>query len=154
MLQGVLYRSKLIQDYQTWLDKVERLFGHMTVLWNGLIIATRDVNVNMLTPNSPDVKKYIDMLTTLNLHQHVHRPTRTTPTSKTHIDHIVSNVPGRVTFCNVLLCPTISDHYEPYVCINVRVKRFQPRYKLLRNEKQFDETAFMIELSSVPFNVV
>lgn len=49
----------------------------MNVLWNGLIIATRDVNVNMLTPNSPDVKKYIDLLTTLNLHQHVHRPTRT-----------------------------------------------------------------------------
>ena len=126
----------------------------MNILWDGLIVATRDINVNMLTPNGPNVKKYIDLLTTLNLHQHVQRPTRTTPTSKTLTDHIVSNVPGRVTFCNVLLCPTISDHYEPYVCINVRVKLFQPRYKLLRNEKQFDETAFKIELSSVPFNVV
>lgn len=126
----------------------------MNILWDGLIVATRDINVNMLTPNSPYVKKYIDLLTTLNLHQHVQRPTRTTPTSKTLIDHVVSNVPGRVTFCNVLLCPTISDHYELYVCINVRVKRFQPRYKLLRNEKQFDETAFKIELSSVPVNVV
>lgn len=41
----------------------------------------------------------------------------------------------------------------PYACINLRVKRFQPRYKLLRNEKRFDETAFKIELRSIPFNV-
>ena len=71
----------------------------MNVLWNSLIIATRDVNVNMLTPNSLDVKKYIDMLTTLNLHQHVHRPIRTTPTSKTLIDHIVT-----------CLCATLSNY--------------------------------------------
>jgi len=154
MLLGVLYRSELIQDYQTWLDTVERLFGQLNVLWDGLIVAVGDVNVNMLTPNSPEVKKYTDMLTSLNLHQHVERPTRTTPTSKTLIDHIISNAPNRVTYCNVLPCPTISDHDGPYACINVRVKRFQPRYKLLRNEKRFDESAFKKELSSVPFNVV
>ena len=50
----------------------------MNVLWDGLIVATRDVNVNMLTPNSLDVKKYIALLTTLNLHQHVQHPTRNT----------------------------------------------------------------------------
>ena len=49
MLLGNLYRSKLIQDYQ---------FG---TIWDGLIVATRDLNVNMLTPNSPGVKKYIDI---------------------------------------------------------------------------------------------
>ena len=27
MLLGVLYQSELIQDYKTWLDTVERLFG-------------------------------------------------------------------------------------------------------------------------------
>lgn len=149
MLLGVLYRSKLIEDYQTWPDKVERLFGQLNVLWDSPIVATGDVNVNVLTPNSPDVKKYIDMLTSLNLHQHVQRPTTTTPTSKTLIDHIISDAPGCVTFCNVLPCPTISDQNGPYACINVRVKRFQPRYKLLLNENQFDETAFKIELRSV-----
>ena len=139
MLLGVLYRSELIQDYQTWLDTVERLFSQLNVLWDGLIVVTGDVNVDMLTSNCPKVRKYISMLISLNLHQHEQCPTRTTPTSKTLIDNIISNAPNCVSYCNVLPCQTISDHDGPYTCINVRVKRFQPRNKLLRNEKQFDE---------------
>ena len=142
MLLGVLYRAELIQDYQTWLDTVKRLFKQLNVLWDGLIVATGDVNVDMLMPNCPKVRKYINMLKSRNQHEHVQRPTKTTSTSKTLIDHIISNAPNCVSYCNVLPCPTISDHDGPYTCMNARVKRFQPRYKLLRDEKRFDETAF------------
>ena len=59
MLLGVLYRLELIQNYQTWLDTVERIFSQLNVLWDDLIVATGDVNVHMLTPNCPKVRKYI-----------------------------------------------------------------------------------------------
>ena len=58
----------------------------------------------MLTPATPQVRKYCDMLTSLNLYQHVTKPTRTTPTFKTLIDHIINNTPNRVTYSNVLPC--------------------------------------------------
>ena len=138
MLLGVLFRSELIQKpHQTWLNTVEKLFGQLNVLWNGLIVATVDVNVDMLTPNRPEVKKYIGILTSLNLHQHIQRPTRTIATTKTPTDHIIGNAANRASHRNVLPCPTTSDHDGTYACINVRVKRFQPHYKLLRNEKRF-----------------
>ena len=96
------------------------------------------------------------MLTSLNLHQHVQRPTRTTPTSKTLIDHIISNAPNRFRHCNVLPFQQIVITMDRMLvlCINVRVNRFQQRNKLLRDEKRFDGTAFKKELSRVPFKVV
>ena len=75
-------------------------------------------------------------------------------TSATLIDNIISNTLNRVTYCNVLPCPTVSDHDAPYACINVRAHRFQPRFKLLRDEKQFDEKAFIDDIASLPFNIV
>ena len=154
MLLGVLYRSNFIQDFHTWIDTVESLFSQLNVLWDGLLVVAGDVNIDILTLAAPQVRKYCDMLTSLNLYQHVTKPTRTMPTSKTLIDHIISNTPNRITYCNVLPCPTISDHDAPYACINIRVPRFQTRYKLLRNEKHFDEAKFKEDLGGVPFSTV
>ena len=53
-----------------------------------------------------------------------------------------------------MCCPTISDHDAPYTCINIRVTRFQTRYKLLRNENHFDEAKFKEDLGGVPFSTV
>ena len=104
----------------------------MNVLWNGIIVATGDVNVEMLTLNRPEVKKYIGILTSLNLHQHIQHPTRTIAPTKTLIDHIIGNAPNRASHRYVLPCPTTSDHDGPYACINVRVKLFQPHYNVKR----------------------
>ena len=82
MLLGVLYRLNFIQDFHTWIDTVESLFSQLNVLWDGLFVVTGDVNVDMLTPAAPQVRKYCDMLTSLNLYQHVTKPTRTTPPLK------------------------------------------------------------------------
>ena len=102
MLLGVLYRSNFIQDFHTWIDTVESFFSQLNVLWDGLLVVTGDVNVDMLTPAAPQVRKYCDMLTSFKLYQLVTKPTRTTPTSKTLIDHIISNTPNRIAYCNVL----------------------------------------------------
>ena len=56
--------------------------------------------------------------------------------------------------CSLLPCSTISDHDGLYICINIRVNRFQPRFKLLSNEKQFNEAAFKEDLNMLPFSTV
>ena len=93
LLLGVLYRSERIQDFQTWIDKTENLLSQLNVLWDGLLVVTGDMNIDLLKPELVQVKKYIDLLESLNLYQHVQHPTRTAPTSATLIDHIISNTP-------------------------------------------------------------
>ena len=149
-----MYRSERMQNFETWMDKTENLFSQLNTLWDGLTVITGDFNVGLLRPECPQVKRYTDMLESLNLHQHVERPTRITSKSKTMIDHIISNKPNCITYCNVLPCPTISDHDEPFVCINIRTTRFQPRFKFIRHEKKFDKEAFIRDFSALPFNLV
>ena len=48
----------------------------------------------------------------------------------------------------------VGDHDAPFVCINVRIPRFQPRFKFLRNEKELDKNAFKENFSLLPLDVV
>ena len=85
LLLGVMYRSERMQNFETWMDKTENLFSQLNTLWDGLTVITGDFNVDLLRPECPQVKRYTDMLESLNLHQHVERPTRITSKSKTMI---------------------------------------------------------------------
>jgi exonuclease III len=154
MLFRVMYRSERMQDIQTWMDKSEHLFSQINVLWDGLSIITGDFNLDLLRTELPQIKRYIEMLESLKLHQHVKHPTCTTSTSATLIDHIISNMPQYITYSNVLPCPTISDHDAPYACVNLKFKRFQTRYKFIRNVKHFDEETFVDDFSTIPFSLV
>ena len=115
---------------------------------------TGDFNIDLLKPEELMVKQYMDMLESFNLQQLVKLPTRVTSKSKTLIDHIITNMPSRITHTSVLPCPTISDHDAPYTCVNIRVTRFQPRFKTIRDEKRFNEKAFIDDFSTLPFSVV
>jgi exonuclease III len=154
LLLGVMYRSNRIQDFQTWMGKAENLFSQLSINWDGLLMITGDFNIDLLKSEQSQVKQYTDMLESFNLHQHVQLPTRVTRTSKTLIDHIITNIPSCVTYTNVLPCPTVSDHDAPYACVNIRVTRFQPRYKNIRDERHFDEKAFIKDFSTLPLNLV
>ena len=75
----------------------------------------------------------------------VHYSTRSAPTSTTLIDNIISNVLKPIT--------SLSHHQWPwctYICINIRVNLFEPRFKLVRNEIRFDEKA---DFSTLPFSL-
>lgn len=45
-----------------------------------------------------------------------------------------------------------SDHDAPHVCINALIKCFHPRYKMIRNEREFDEIKFLQDSSEPIFN--
>ena len=120
------------------------------------MILTGDVNINMLRPDKSDVKHYIEVLDSLNMkpRQVVTKATRTTKSTMTLIDHVVTNLPKCVTYTEVLPCPLVSDHDAPYITVNARVMRLAPRYKFIRNEKHFSEAAFVEDFSQLPLEVV
>ena len=74
--------------------------------------------------------------------------------TKTLIDYIITNTPTQVSHCDVLPCPLISDHDAPYACINARFTRFVPRYKYIRNKRDFDENAFLAVFDGLPLSLV
>ena len=115
-----------------------------------MLLITGDFNIDVLRKDKLQVQKYIDILTTMDLNQLVTKPTRTTQHSSTLIDHIITNMPQRVTHVDVLPCPQIGDHDAPYVSVNVRVARFQARYKSIRIEPDFDKEAFISDFEELP----
>lgn len=54
----------------------------------------------------------------------------------------------------VLPCPEISDHDAAYIIVNIRVPRFVPRFKYIRNEKNLNIESFVTDFSQLPFNLV
>lgn len=110
-----------------------------------------DINIDLLGPNKPITSQYQEILSSLNLHQYVHNPTRITDKTSTLIDHIISNFPERISHTYVLPCPLVSDHDAVYATINIKVTRFQTRHKFFRNLKSFDESSFIDGFKTLPF---
>ena len=82
-------------------------------------------------------RQYRDILESLNLTQHVTKPTRVARTTKSLTDHVISNDPSRVVHTDVLAAPSVSDHDAVYAIFNAKVS-----HKYIRNEKQLDMQAF------------
>ena len=74
--------------------------------------------------------------------------------SSTLINHIIVDDVDVVKYTNVLPCSTISDHDAPYAILNVRKPRFEPRFKYIRDERSFDKSLFIEDVSSLPFSLV
>jgi len=153
LLLGTMYRSSRILSNQEWLQQMEDLLTDLTTSWNGLLILTGDFNIDLFQPDVALTKQYLDLLQMFNLSQHVKEATRTTPISRTLIDHIITNDPKRVTHTGVLPCSNISDHDGPYACLNIRAERFSPRFKILRSEHNFDIERYIRDFEQLPFSI-
>ncbi len=70
------------------------------------------------------------------------------------MDHIISNSPTHISHTDVLPCPLVSDHDAVYACINIKVTRFETRYKYIRCEKNFNELNFVKDFKTLPFSVI
>ncbi len=80
----------------------------------------------------------------------ISKPTRH---GRTLIDHIASNLP-KINHENVLPCDEISDHDGPYVIFDVKKRRFEPRYKHIRIETNFNAASFVSDVEKLPFAAV
>ena len=153
LLLGTIYRFESMVPYSDWIVTFESP-RDFAIHWDGALLLTGDLNVDLQRPDIPATKKYSDVLKTMSLQQLVSKPTRTTQHSSTLIGHIITNIPNQVTQTDVISSLMISDHDAPYVCINVRITRFVPRYKFIRNEKNFNADAFIEDFEQLPLSIV
>lgn len=151
---GVIYRSNLMLNATSWLESLEAILGHLTVMWDGMLILTGDKNIDMLKPNDSLTKQYQSILDVFGLQQLVTKPTRVTRFSKTLIDHLITNYPQRVTDIGLIPCLIISNHDSYYAFVNIHVPRFQARYKYVRDTRHLDETSFIEDFSSLLLSVI
>ena len=154
LLIGVIYRSDLLMTASYWLECFEDLLSHITSTWDGMVVRTGDINFDLIGRLDSLVTRYINTLDMFGLEQIVTKPTRVTRTSRTLIYYIITNYPMRISVTDVIPTSIVSDHDAPFACINVRVNRYQPRYKYIRNMKTFDEQEFISDLNTLPLNIV
>ena len=94
-LVGVICNSERMLSPSDWLNSLDNLLGYLTVYWDGMLMLTGDINIDMLRPSDHLTKRYQGILDLFELTQIVERPTRATRTSKTLIDHFITNHPQR-----------------------------------------------------------
>ena len=108
-----------------------------------------DTNCDMLDFGNNDTKHLIKLLTKYNLTQMIKSPTRTTATTKTIIDHIITNRPESVSK-NGVLASGISDHDVIFLTKNMRLPKLKvpPKQLKVRNYKRFNLGAFRQDMNS------
>ena len=126
-------------DKLTWLLEFEGMIADIMTKWTGIIIIAGDTNIDLLCNEKDSQKRYKEILSCYNLTQLLNKPTRK---SKTLTDHIVTNIPNKLVLTDVLKTDEISDHSTPYVIMNVKKEKFEPRYKFIRDEKNFNQNDF------------
>ena len=80
-------------DKLLWLENFETLLSEVTTKWDGVIIITGDINIDLIGEQKESTKRYQNTLHSFNLHQHITKPTRK---GKSLIDHICSNIPKKL----------------------------------------------------------
>ena len=136
-LVGVIYNSERMLSPSDWLNSLENLLGYLTVYWDGMLMLTGGINIDMLRPSDHLTKRYQGILDMFELTQIVKRPIRVTRTSKTLTDHFITNHPQKVTNTSIIPCSIVSDHDAIYACVNVQLPPFQPRYKFIWDIRNF-----------------
>ena len=155
LLLGVLYQLSIrILNSNDWIEKFEDLLSNIVPTWEGIFVMTGDININMFNVSYPLVSQYTGILQSFNLIQHVSKQTRVTSTSRTLVDHLISNDPQKITHTDVLPCSSISDHDAVYATVNVPVKKYLPQHKFICNMKNFDKNAYQKDFSTLPLSVV
>ena len=122
--------------------------------WDGMLNLTDAVNIDMFGPLYYLTKRYQTILDVFGLTQVVTHPTRKTKTTKTLIDHLITSYPQKVTDTSIVPCSIISDHVAIYASINVRLPRFQPQFKHIREMKNFKEESLVEDFSTPPMSII
>ena len=116
-----------------------------------MITITGYFNQDLKEPNKPSVKKYINVLETFHLKQHIVKQTRM---QKKLIDHIITNIPEKRIHQNVALADEITDHDLPYFILNIWKQKLKKRYEYICDEKRFHFFKYQEDFSQIPMSVV
>ena len=128
---------------------IDRILNRVLTNRNGITIITGDRNINFLK-ESPTVTDYKDVLQSYNLTQNISKPTRK---GKSVIDHIITTSEYNVKVNDVIPCDEISDHNSPYIFLNARISKFQPRFKYIPELSKFNRLSFNGDFQVLTFNI-
>ena len=123
----------------------------MTTKWDGVIVIIGDKNIHLIEEQKESTKHYKNILHSFNLHQHITKPTRK---GECLIDHICSNVPKKLINNDVIYTDEISNHDTPYVIINIKKERYEPRYKYIRDERKVEMNQYVNDFSKLLLNLL
>ena len=134
LLLGIFYQPNFDNLAKSkWLHKFDDILSYACSRWNKSIVICGDMNFDLSKPDEPIQKHYLSILSSHNLNQHVKKPTRKTAI----LDHIITNSIAKVKNVNVIPCPEVSDHDAPCITLSTKFAPFEPRYKIIRNMKNF-----------------
>ena len=104
-----------------------------------------DVNIDLLQPSSAGCQRYLSLLEDLSLQQLITTPTRTTPSTSTLIDHVLTSRPELTSNARVVDC-NFSDH--DIVAVDVSAKRTRHRAPTItvRSTINVDNDALNLDL--------
>ena len=102
-----------------------------------------------------DTKHLLKLMASYNLQQLIKDYTRVTGTTKTCIDHILTNKLDTVSQSGVLQCG-ISDHNMVFMIKNMRVPKSKrpPKSLTVRNYKKFDAQEFQDDIEKLPLDQI
>ena len=137
-----------------YFNKLESLIANIDLEKRESILIG-DTNCDFLKPTNytAHLKRLIK---TYSLAQLIKEPTRTTHTTQTIIDHIITNRPERVYESGVIPCG-ISDHDLIFMTKKIRSpkSKFAPHIINIRNQNRFDLRAFQHDiLNNIPFDEI
>ena len=114
-----------------------------------------DSNCNFMDKSDKDTKNLPKIMNTYNLKQVINDYRKVTGTTKTCIDHIMTNILDCVFQSGVINCG-ISDHDSVYMIKKLRVSipKLPPKTLSVRNFRKFDLKSFREELMEVPFDQI
>ena len=117
-----------------------------------IIVGDFDCDVSNPLPNSHTYRlKFLCSL--YQLKQFINEPTRVTSTSATLIDLILTNTPENILQSSVIHLG-ISDHSVVYALEKFFLPKLYPKYKVVRNFKNFNENQFILDVSLLPLELV
>ena len=151
LLLGIYYQPDF--DYlakSVWLDKFDDILSYACSRWKNSIVICRDMNFDLSKPDEPIQKCYLSILSSDNLNQHVKKPTRKTAI----LDHIITNSIEKVKNVHVIPRSEVSDHDAPYITLSTKFTPFEPRYKIIRDMKNFRQQYFIDSFATLPLELV
>ena len=151
LLLGIFYQPNFDNlSKSISLQKFDDILSYAYSRWNKSIVICGDMNFDLSKPDEPIQKRYLSILLGHNLNQHVKKPTRKTAI----LDHIISKSIVKVKNVNVIPCSEVGDHDTPYITLSTKFAPLEPRYKIIRDMKNFRQQDFIDSFATLPLELV
>ena len=131
------------------MDKFDDILSYACSRWNNSIVICGDMNFDLSKPDELIQKRYLNILSSHNLNLHVKKPRKSAI-----LDHIITNSIAKVKNVNVIPCPEVSDHDAPCITLATKFAPFEPRYKIIRDMKNFQQQDFIDSFATLPLELV